>query len=632
MAAYQTDEWRALCEKFRHAEDLSEVVSRKDPENNPFRSKYKARDLLNEIHCSLKKTETEEEGGEADNEADSESALTVDGEPENDAEKACAGDSPTGLRAARLAVLQYYLGVNHIETEELSAGEQHLMSCMKLIDKCTITRENVSLFIQARNQLGILWAGRDEIEKAQGFLEKAESMYLRYMKEDGQPPMDLQDFFVVEGDELSQQEKIRRFEMAYTHTLYYLAQVYKNLEQFERAGQYCHSTLQRQLEYKQFVPLEWAINAATLSQYYITKTRYMEARHCLAAASVIATFAGEIPSEAAANESEAECEKREELLQKRAEIARCWIKYCLNLLQDAKKLLEDNIGELDLDRQEELKRAHRNEEEEKEKGRKSAILFGSSETFDSICSLEEKVISVLPLDFEEARAIFLVGQGYVAQAKEYFAMDGHVTDHIEILQDHSALFKVLAFFEQDQERRCKMHKRRVDILEPICKDLNAQYYLLICRQLQFELAETYYEMMDLKLSVADKQDQQDVHTIKMFNHLCSSSMKFYQMFLDSIRSPEGRFPEKLEDDLLRPALVAKFHIARLQSKLISSNLAAQLENLTLSLESYNFVVQYCEEHPEAKKAVETELELSEEMVSLLPLKINRIRSRMASTN
>lgn len=74
-----------------------------------------------------------------------------------------------------------------------------------------------------------------------------------------------------------------RFEMAYTHTLYYLAQVYKNLEQFERAGKYCHSTLQRQLELNQFVPLEWAINAATLSQYYITKVHiYKPLREILA--------------------------------------------------------------------------------------------------------------------------------------------------------------------------------------------------------------------------------------------------------------------------------------------------------------------------------------------------------------
>lgn len=47
-------------------------------------------------------------------------------------------------------------------------------------------------------------------------------------------------------------------------------------------------------------------------------------------------------------------------------------------------------------------------------------------------------------------------------------MDGYVTDHVEILQDHSSLFRALAFFEEDLERRCKMHKRRVDMLEPIC--------------------------------------------------------------------------------------------------------------------------------------------------------------------
>uniref|UniRef100_A0A8C9RZT2 KIF-binding protein n=1 Tax=Scleropages formosus TaxID=113540 RepID=A0A8C9RZT2_SCLFO len=571
MASTYSAEWRSVCEKFRRAQHLTDVESKKDPENDPFRSKYKAREVLKEIYNILKRydsedNESEQTGGDHDRDDDH------DGEP--GCGSAHPGDSAAGLRAARLGAIEYFLGVNHVETEELSAGEEHLMNCMKLLDKCLVSRENVSVFIQARNQLGILWAGRDEIEKAQGFLETAESIYLRYMKEDGQPPTDLAEFFVGEEEELSQQERTRRFEMAYTHTLYYLAQVYKNQEHYEKAGRYCHITLQRQLAFDQFVPLDWAINAATLSQYYITKSCYMEARHCLAAASVIAGLAGEVPSEAAAQESEAENEKREQLRQKRAEIARCWIKYCLNLLQDAKKLLEDNIGELDIERQEELKRARRREEEEKEQGRKSAVLFGSSETSDSICALEEK----------------------------------------------------------DLERRCKMHKRRVDMLEPICKDLNAQYYLLICRQLQFELAETYYEMMDLKLALANKQDELDAHSIKKFNHLCNASIKYYQKFLDSIRSPEGKFPEKLEEDVLRPALVAKFRIARLHSRIISSDVSAQLQNLSRSLDCYNFVVHYCEENPEARKAVETELELSEEMVSLLPLKIERLRAKKASSN
>ncbi len=45
-----------------------------------------------------------------------------------------------------------------------------------------------------------------------------------------------------------------------------------------------------------------------------------------------------------------------------------------------------------------------------------------------------------------------------------------------------------------------------------------------------------------------------------------------------------------------------------------------------------YVVQYCETHPEAAAAVETELELSKEMVGLLPLKINRLKARMAANN
>lgn len=53
--------------------------------------------------------------------------------------------------------------------------------------------------------------------------------------------------------------------------------------------------------------------------------------------------------------------------------------------------VQDNIGELNPDRQEELKSERRNDQEEEEKRRKSALLFGSEDTFDSIASQEEKV-------------------------------------------------------------------------------------------------------------------------------------------------------------------------------------------------------------------------------------------------
>lgn len=60
-------------------------------------------------------------------------------------------------------------------------------------------------------------------------------------------------------------------------------------------------------------------------------------------------------------------------------------------------------------------------------------------------------------------------------------------------------------------------------------DLNSQYYLMIRRQLMFELAETYNEMMDLKLTLANRQadsEALDSHSIKKFNLLCAASAKY----------------------------------------------------------------------------------------------------------
>lgn len=143
-----------MCDKFTSAQNLSDVESRKDPENDPFRSKYKARELLKEIYCSLKNFYVGEQENESNaNEAAELTEQAVDGEKDDAFGRGHCGDSPAGLRAAKLGAVEYYLGVNHVETEELSAGEEHLMNCMKLLEKCSISPDNVSLFIQVRVSL-----------------------------------------------------------------------------------------------------------------------------------------------------------------------------------------------------------------------------------------------------------------------------------------------------------------------------------------------------------------------------------------------------------------------------------------------------------------------------------------------
>jgi len=41
-----------------------------------------------------------------------------------------------------------------------------------------------------------------------------------------------------------------------------------------------------------------------------------------------------------------------------------------------------------------------------------------------------------------------------------------------------------------------MHMRRVDMLKPILKDINPQYYLAYLKQVCYEIAETYSEIYD----------------------------------------------------------------------------------------------------------------------------------------
>lgn len=152
MASLSDSEWRDVYDKFKNAQTLSCEESLNDPINDPYRSKYKARELIREIHCLLKSLETgegeEESGGDGREQQVTEAF--VDGQRDELFTDGLCGNSPTGMLTTKLAAVEYYLGVNHAETEELSAGHEHLMNCVMLLEKCRVSSENVSLSIHVR--------------------------------------------------------------------------------------------------------------------------------------------------------------------------------------------------------------------------------------------------------------------------------------------------------------------------------------------------------------------------------------------------------------------------------------------------------------------------------------------------
>ena len=229
------------------------------------------------------------------------------------------------------------------------------------------------------------------------------------------------------------------------------------------------------------------------------------------------------------------------------------------------------------------------------------------------------------ISLPQARVLFLEGQKWLNISKQFYVLDGHVTNHIEIIQDLSQLYKLLSFFDEDFERRCKMHKRRVDMLSEVLIELNPQHYLLVCRQLMFEIAEAYSDMADLKIAIVDESGgHPNAHAVKKINTLINQSIKFFKSFIDSMKN-KGALPETFAEDTVRPALVAHFYVARLYSKLICSDKHLKVDNLKKSLAIYQYLVGYCDSHSGVSDmAFKQEIGVSREMAQLLPFKMDKI--------
>ncbi|XP_067682951.1 KIF-binding protein-like [Haliotis asinina] len=597
--------------KFSAARKLETEDSKNDPEDDPFRSKYKARETYGEIRTAL---------------------------------KGYINDDAEDVTLTRfLAVLDFYLGINFTDTEEIAAGEEHLMNSLQLLEDQKYEREVVNVYQTVLNHLSILWSGRRNFDKSMKYLKQAESLYKKFKRDVGNDPYTVDEYFKPDESDQSDiaaisKARSKHFENTYTLTLFYIAQVYALTEKKEDSAKYCHVTLQRQLDSCTYKADEWALNAATLSQYYITVDMYHFARHCLASASLIF-------EEAASKEEDTDEDTKEQMAQKRADIDRCWAKYGLALLEASKDYLMKEVedareGVSSDDHNADVKdgsnkfslsdsETGRSEEEDDDS---SVILdIENCKTFPrfnlEVTNHEEKVTDQFVRDFSEARGVFLLVQTRLNDAKRFYVVDGHCSDYIQIIQDMSKAYKELAFFEMDMDRQCKMHKRRVDMLKDTLTGLNPKYYLLVCRQIIYELAETYSAMVDLKLGIMEAEGRgPNPHSVKKINTLAQQSIAQYNAYLESLKDGKPDFPDEFHENDVRPALVAMFCLGRLYSKIISPEIPYRLALMKKSQECYQFVETYCNKHPEIEGRMVNELSISREMVVLLPLKMEKIRT------
>ena len=644
---------------------LNYVKSRLDPDEEPYKTKYEARELIKQPIQQLNDGELVV-GIESSEFMNSLNIRHLTGTYElflNKLDAMCVQKFAKPAKTFLIIKLfEFNLAKNYVETEEIESGERICSRILQELDTLSVDQAAAltynplifNLKLSCFVELIFIWSHRSDYNKCIQILNAIDEMYQVYKSDSVKNfldfggdeeellslPFDPSELICL-NTELTAKARRTSFESLYTHSLFYSAQIYGKLDEKVKSAYYCQLTLQRQIDehnedltekspleaeakLKQqplekvcFNPLDWATHAAALSQYYVCEGDFATARHCICCADSI------LEKLNAAKSSGGE-EADEKLNEQTQSIRRCWGKYTIELLRFAKRKLLESA---DLPDQQRLLA---------ELDRTSKFHFNIPADLYDLKQVElEAITSNIPLDYEQARQVFLKAQSILNKAKEYFKLDGFVTDHSEIVRDLSDLYSCLIFFEPDPDRRCKMHKRRLDLLVPICDEINEQFYLTVKRQYLFDIGSILSEMMDLKIEIlTEKQEKNSISRLEMkgaakkINQLAHESIKRFEAFLTTMKvQPERKvLPDTFDDHNVRPALLAKFYLGRLHSKIITTDTAARLDNCKNTLDCYTYLVSYCERHGEAATAtMQVEYQICKEMIAFLPAKMDKLR-------
>nr|CAI5818873.1 unnamed protein product [Callosobruchus analis] len=586
-----------LQEKYAKVKKLLDEDSKLDPQDEPYLSKYSARQILIGMKASV------------------ENLLRQHASTED-------SDEHHIKLIAMLGAIYLYLGTIAIDTEEISTGEKHLEKCKEIISKYETKPEVILTTLNMYNHFGIIWSQREpEISKVH--LEKAEQLY-KTVKDQSMVPIDIKDLFQANIEEYNVTVALRNLEKVHTLTLYYLAQIYGALKEPLKSAVYCHRTLQRQLEMEDYDCIDWALNAATLSQFFMEKNGFKQARHHLAASLyILQQYEDKLRN--TVEEDEVYLAKLETFKHRKADVARCWAKYGLNLLAKSKERLLNHTDDIDKNC------STVTDLTQMELPTDSTLSNDDLQNLEfdvlEIATYELQVSDRFALTLEDAKKIFLNAQNWIGVAQEYYTLETLASDYIETVLDHTQLYLNLLFFDDNPSNQAKYHKRRADLLEDVLSKVSTQYYLQYCRQMWFELGRTYSDMLDIKSEkLREIKGRPPSSAISKINQLVDKSIKNFNSFIDSYKEKINDVANQLPQDIERPILQAYFHLAALYGRFIVLDKDLQLQHTEASLKNHRFVAEYCEMHKSAKEAIPMEYSICKEMVSLLPIKLIKLKN------
>ncbi|XP_017858705.1 PREDICTED: protein KBP homolog [Drosophila arizonae] len=581
-------------ELFEKSSQLVEQDSRTDPPTDPYRSHYKARDVLLDLKKQL-----------------DEQLISIQAAEEEGGEDELCYKSMLGFTCRDLGRIYIYV-------EEVSEGEQLLNRCLELMEPHKHTPQGIIPYVGAVNELSIVLASRQEYKQAVELLLKADKSYEEF-KASGQTALAVADLYSPPDELQATHGGGKELENLYTLCCFYMAQMYGHLGEPEKSAQCCHRTLHRQLQYKSYDAVDFALNTATLSQYYIGQERFAEARHHLAAATIIMAEHEEHMLKPEMSEQQ-KADVTETFKHRYADVARCWAKYGLLLLQTSKeRLLRDD------------------EEEEQEQKKLAAAakklqLDDADYRFEDLdlTAIERRISCDYCLTFDDAKLVFHFINEWLDVAQDYYKAETEATEYAKIMQDYAEAYEHIAFFEEQPENQAKMQKRRAKYLEDLLDLLDPVCYLKICRECWYVAGTAHEAVLDIRLDAIKSNQSPTPEEVKRVNQSCLKAIKHFESYVKSylVSGDSQKWKPGMDDEEVRTMLYAHFHIGRLYYKLISAHPQQQLEQLNQCLTYYKRFSDACDQYKEASEQLHGEIGVVREMLKLVPLKINTVKRRL----
>ena len=121
-----------------------------------------------------------------------------------------------------------------------------------------------------------------------------------------------------------------------------------------------------------------------------------------------------------------------------------------------------------------------------------------------------------------------------------------------------------------------------------------------------------------------------LHVLFLKAFFCFTGIRHCEKFLDTLEV-QGGSGTRYSDDLVRPAMVAMFRVGKFYNKIFTPIAEDQIKFTKIAMESYQAVVDYCQDNPDQKKTVAVELDHCVGTIDLLDRQLKMHARSLADT-